>query len=141
MQLSFKFIILFLFGILFSNAQQIATNEITVIVSNLNNNKGKVFVALYNSESNFLKKQIKGNISDIEKNSCTVTFKDIPNGIYAISLFHDVNNNNKMDTNFLGIPKEDYGCSNNAKGFMGPPKWEDAKFQINNKSIIQQIKL
>lgn len=141
MQLPLKFIILFLFGILFSNAQQIATNEITVIVTNLNNNKGKVFVALYNSESNFLKKQIKGNISDIENNSCTVIFKDIPDGIYAISLFHDVNNNNKMDTNFLGIPKEDYGCSNNAKGFMGPPKWEDAKFHINNKSIIQLIKL
>jgi uncharacterized protein (DUF2141 family) len=46
-----------------------------------------------------------------------------------------------MDTNFLGIPKEDYGCSNNARGFMGPPKWKDAKFQINNKSIIQHIKL
>ena len=141
MQIIIKLIFLSLFGILVSNAQQSTPNEITVIVSNLNSNKGKVFVALYNSESNFLKKQIKGNISDIDNNSCTVTFKDIPNGIYAISLFHDVNSNNKMDTNFLGIPKEDYGCSNNAKGFMGPPKWKDAKFQINNKSIIQQIKL
>jgi uncharacterized protein (DUF2141 family) len=141
MQIIIKLIFLSLFGILISNAQQSTANEITVIVSDLKNNEGRVFVALYNSETNFLSKEIKGSISDIKNNSCTLTFKDIPNGMYAISLFHDVNNNNKMDTNFLGIPKEDYGCSNNAKGFMGPPKWKDAKFQINNKSIIQYIKI
>jgi len=141
MQIIIKLIFLSLFGILISNAQQSTANEITVIVSDLKNNEGRVFVALYNSETNFLNKEIKGNISDIKNNSCTLTFKDIPNGMYAISLFHDVNNNNKMDTNFLGIPKEDYGCSNNAKGFMGPPKWKEAKFQINNKSIIQYIKI
>ena len=51
------------------------------------------------------------------------------------------NGNNKMDSNFLGIPKEDYACSNNAKGFMGPPKWEDAKFEVKNETINQTIKL
>jgi uncharacterized protein (DUF2141 family) len=56
-------------------------------------------------------------------------------------MFHDENDNNKMDNNFLGIPIEDYGCSNNAKGFMGPPKWIDAKFEVSDKSIIQTITL
>ena len=54
---------------------------------------------------------------------------------------HDENENNKLDTNFLGIPKESFGCSNNAKGFMGPPKWEDAKFEISNKDVVQNIEL
>ncbi len=69
-----------------------------------------------------------------------VTFKNIPKGEYAVSFVHDENDNKKMDTNFFGIPKEDYGCSNNARGFMGPPKYEDAKFQlIENKTIDIKI--
>lgn len=136
-----KLLFISLFGILVSNAQNSKINEITVIVTNFSSNEGRVFVALYDSESNFLNKALKGTISNIENNSCTVIFKDIPDGIYAISLFHDLNSNGKMDTNFIGIPKEDYACSNNAKGFMGPPKWNDAKFQINNKSIVQNIKI
>ena len=136
-----KTICLSLFSIITLNAQESNKNDVTVIISNLKSNNGKVFVALHNSESTFLEKGIKSDIKKIENNSCTVTFKDLPNGIYAISMFHDENNNKKMDTNFMGIPKEDYGCSNNAKGFMGPPKWKDAKFEINNKSIVQEIKL
>lgn len=42
-----------------------------------------------------------------------------------------------MDTNFFGIPKEDYGCSNNARGFMGPPKYDDAKFQLSENKTIE----
>lgn len=45
-----------------------------------------------------------------------------------------------MDSNFLGIPKEDYGCSNNATGFMGPPKYNDAKFTLSeNKTVNIEI--
>ena len=141
MQSILKISFFFLFGLLVSNAQQTNGNEVTVTVSNLKSNKGKVFFALYNEESQFLKKEIRGEIRAIENNTCTIVFKDVKNGIYAISMFHDENDNGKMDTNFIGIPKEPYGCSNNAKGFMGPPKWADAKFQINNKSINQHIKL
>lgn len=134
-------ICLSLFSIAISTAQEPKGNDVTVIISSLDSNDGKVYVALYNSEASFLNKGFKGEVSKIENKGCSVVFKDVPNGIYAVSMFHDENNNNKMDSNFLGIPKEDYGCSNNAKGFMGPPKWEDAKFEVNNQSIIQQIKL
>lgn len=116
-------------------------NEVIVNISNLESNKGAVFIAIYNSEKSFLNKGFKSFKTKIKNNACRVVFKDIPNGTYAISLFHDENQNGKMDTNFIGIPKEDYGCSNNAKGFMGPPKWEDAKFKIHNESITQHIKL
>jgi uncharacterized protein (DUF2141 family) len=69
-----------------------------------------------------------------------VIFKDIPKGEYAVSFVHDENDNKKMDTNFIGIPKEDFGCSNNATGVMGPPKYEDAKFQLTkNKTINIKI--
>ena len=135
-----KFFILFLFSQLL-NAQILSGQDITVKVNNLDSNNGKVFIAIYDSENSFLGKQFKGTISNINENSCMVVFENIPQGIYAISLFHDENDNGKMDSNFLGIPKEDYGCSNNATGFMGPPKWEDAKFEVKDKSIIQSITL
>ncbi|MDO7173954.1 DUF2141 domain-containing protein [Mariniflexile sp. AS56] len=136
-----KIIFLSLFSVIALSAQESKQNDVTVVISNLDSNNGKVFVALYNSKSTFLAKGIKSGIKKIENNSCTITFKDVPNGTYAVSMFHDENDNRKFDTIIFGIPKEDYGCSNNAKGFMGPPKWEDAKFQINNESIIQQIRL
>ena len=123
------------------NAQDTKVQDVTVKVNNIDNNKGQIFIGLYNSEAAFLNERFKGVKSVIENNSCEVTFKNIPVGVYAISLFHDENENNKMDSNFLGIPKEDYGCSNNAKGFMGPPKWEDAKFEVKDNSITQIITL
>ena len=81
-------------------------------------------------------KSITGAKSSITNNQCVVTFENIPSGIYAVSIFHDENDNGKMDTNFMGIPKEDYGCSNDASGFMGPPKWSDAKFELKDNTSI-----
>ncbi len=120
---------------------QIKTQDITVNISNFDTNEGKVMVALYDSETTFLKTPQKGTIGVIENKMSTVTFKKIPDGIYAISVFHDENNNGKLETNFLGIPKEDTGTSNNAPARFGPPKWKDAKFEMKNKSITLDIKL
>ncbi|WP_347925207.1 DUF2141 domain-containing protein [Pontimicrobium sp. SW4] len=122
-------------------AQDNTNQSITVKITNIDGNSGKVFVALYDSEITFLEKKYKSTTSTIKNSSCEVVFENVPNGVYAISLFHDKNGNNKMDSNFLGIPKEDYGCSNNARGFMGPPKWENTKFEIKNNSVTQTIKL
>ena len=135
MNLLVKIIVIILISFLSFQAEAQGKFTITVKVEHANSNDGKMFVALYNTESGFLEKSYKGEISGIANKSCTVLFKDIPEGVYAVSLFHDENDNGKIDTNFFGIPKEDYGCSNGATGFMGPPKWEDAKFQLTkNKS-------
>jgi uncharacterized protein (DUF2141 family) len=114
---------------------------IIVKVVNFKSDNGKALVALYNSEATFLGKGYKSTKSVIDNKTCTVTFTNVPQGIYAISLFHDVNDNNKMDTNFIGIPKEDYACSNNAKGFMGEPKWKDAQFEVKNETLTLTIKI
>ena len=122
-------------------AQEVTTQDVIVNIINFENNKGKALIGLYNSEKTFLEADFMSSLSKIENNECSVTFINVPAGTYAVSLFHDENNNGKMDTNMFGIPKEDYGCSNNAKGFMGPPKWADAKFEVTNKTFNQTIKL
>lgn len=141
MKILISIVYISIFSMVGLSAQSPTKNDITVVITNFNSNDGKAFVALYNSEDSFLRKGIRNEVRDIENKSCTLVFKNLPNGIYAISMFHDENDNGKMDTNFMKIPKEDYGCSNNAKGVMGPPKWRDAKFEVKNTSVTQNIKI
>lgn len=125
-----------IFGAIFSSNGQENTFDLTVNISGLSSNKGNLMVGLYNKKEDFLKKRYKGDVVKIENKKSVVIFRNLPKGEYAVSFVHDENDNKKMDTNFLGIPKEDYGCSNNATGFMGPPKYKDAKFQLTaNKTI------
>lgn len=123
------------------NGQEKESYSISVEVVNADSNNGKMFFALHDNEGDFLKKEIMGAIEKLENNKSRAIFKNVPKGIYAISVFHDENDNGKLDTNSIGIPKEPFGCSNNAKGFMGPPKWKNAKFEVVNKDLTFTIKL
>lgn len=111
--------------------------NLTVSISGLKNDTGLVQVGLFNSDGTFLKSAYKGTSSEIKAKTATVTFANVPKGKYAISVYHDTNKNGKLDMNFMGIPKEAFACSNNAKGFMGPPKYEDAKFDLIKDSKIE----
>lgn len=126
--------LLLLLGSLFSSAQNVS---LTVSITGLKNSTGVVQVGLFNSEKKFLRASYKTISSEIKDKKATVTFVNIPKGNYAISIFHDENKNGKLEKNFMGIPTEDYACSNNAKGFMGPPKYEDAQFDLNKDSQIE----
>lgn len=115
----------------FAQAQNIS---LEVTMNGFKNAKGKVKVGLYDSEANFLKAPYKSAVADIQSGTASATFKDIPKGTYAVSVYHDENDNGKLDRNSFGMPTEGYGTSNDAKGFMGPPKFEDAKFTISNNA-------
>ena len=117
--------------------------NIIVTVTGLHNNNGKVILELYNSEDGYPKepnKAYRTTSQIIANNTCTIVLNNIPKGTYAIACYHDENDNGKLDTNFLGIPNEGVVASNNAKGFMGPPKFKDAKFDVdNNMSLTLKI--
>lgn len=134
-------IVFFLSGILTTIAQENETEkfDLTIEIKGIDNNKGKIYIAIYNSKETFLKKA-KGIVADIKDKKSFGIIEGLKEGTYAVSLFHDENGNKKMDTKIFGIPKEPYGFSNDATGFMGPPKFEDAKFTINtNKTITITI--
>ena len=129
-----KFFIATLFSIYnFGFAQN---SNLTVTVLGIKNNTGMLTVELYNAKGKFLKTPYKTVSSPIKSNAATITFIGIPNTEYTVMTYHDENNNGKLDKNFIGMPKEPVACSNNAKGFMGPPKYEDAKFTITADSKI-----
>jgi uncharacterized protein (DUF2141 family) len=126
-------------GIFSTNAQENETFDLTIEVNGIKNNQGKIFIAIYDSEETFLNKAT-GIIAEIKHKKSTGIFKGLKKGTYAVSLFQDENNNQKMDTKIFGIPKEPYGFSNGASGFMGPPKFKDAKFHLDsNKKITVNI--
>ena len=105
---------------------------------------GQVLVALFRGGDGFPSKPgnaYKTAITKISGSTASVEFAGLPAGEYAFSVLHDENGNNELDTNFLGIPKEGLGTSNNAKARMGPPKYKDAKFTVGDAPVSQRVKV
>ena len=137
MQTVLTYFTLLLTGILLQ-----AQNTINVEMSGFESNDGKAVVGLFNEEETFLRDANWKQVSDINNQTATATFKDVPDGIYAISVYHDENDNEKLDLIMGMMPKEDTGTSNNPKTTMGPPKWEDSNFEIKgNQELNFQIKI
>ncbi len=128
-----KNILIGMFCVLGSFVMAQKTN-IKVNVENVKNAEGKIMIALYNSEETYMKSLFKGDEPKAEVGTVVGEFKDVPYGTYAVAVFQDENENKKLDTNFMGIPKEAYGFSNNATGFMGPPSFKDAAFKVNSSA-------
>ena len=129
---------------LISQENEKKSGILIIQVNGLQSNKGKVMVALNNSEENYSADKnsaYKGVSTDIIDKKATTTFSELPYGFYAVKVFHDVNNNDELDLNFVGIPQEPYGFSNNARGTFGPASWDDARFEINSDSLIISITL
>jgi len=107
--------------------------ELTIEVSGITANRGKVYIAVYDRPETFpiSGHQRVGQVLASEDQHLTVHFKDLPPGQYAAAAFQDFNGNGRLDKNFLGIPKEPYGFSNSARGPTGPPKFAEAAMTLN----------
>lgn len=122
--------------------------RITVKVTGLKNSDGVVRVALFNSADSYDKSKksddnaggaFKKEKAAICDKTATCTFDAVPYGDYAIKMFHDEKNSGKFLTGMFGIPKVEYGFSNNAKGRMGPAPYDKAKFTLNKTELTQEI--
>ncbi|HZJ36008.1 MAG TPA: DUF2141 domain-containing protein [Gillisia sp.] len=133
MKNSILVLLVFLHGSLILYAQ----NTIEVEIINFASDKGVAQIGLFNTETSFLDKVYKGKEVKIKDQKAVAIFTDIPDGTYAISVFHDKNEDEKLNT-FLGIPTENYAASNNAPSKFGPPKWKDAKFEVRNGETVKQ---
>jgi UDP:flavonoid glycosyltransferase YjiC (YdhE family)/uncharacterized protein (DUF2141 family) len=114
------------------------TNEIRFITS-VDGNQGHVICALFR-ESGWLKSPVQSRKAAIRGREATCVFTGVEPGTYGVVSFHDENDSGNIDTNFLGIPTEDWCTSRNARAFMGPPSFGDAKFLYRSRSISLQCK-
>ena len=118
-----------------------AQGELDITVNNIRKVTGSIMVGLFNNEKDFPKKAAEGKIVAVTGNSVTITFKDLNPASYAISVIHDENNNGKLDTNLLGIPKEGFAFGNNAIGTFGPPSFKNAQVTIDGSPVKNVIVL
>jgi uncharacterized protein (DUF2141 family) len=120
-----------------------ARGSLTLVVPGLASNEGKVIIALFDSAESFGQDDafLRSAFVEPENQQAVWTFGDLPFGEYAFRLFHDENGNEKLDTNWVGIPKERYGFSNDARGKFGPPSYEAAKFLFDSDGMTIQVKL
>ena len=108
-----------------------AQNSLTVVVDGIEKSNGKVVVAVYDSD-NFQKQPLYYGMAKVEQDGeeVRVIIENVASGKYAVAVFHDENDNDKLDTGTFGIPKEKYGFSNNARGKMGPPAFQNCMINI-----------
>ena len=115
---------------------QAQNNTIEVNMSGFDSDDGKAMVGLFVEEETFLREPKQSLSASITDQKSSVTFTNIPDGVYAVSVYHDENNNGEIDLLMGILPKEDTGTSNNPNTVMGPPKWEDAKFEVKNGELV-----
>lgn len=106
-----------------------AAGALSVTVKGVANTNGHIIVSLCDKQT-FLKRCALSLSEEARNGTVTARFDDVPAGRYAISVLHDENDNKKMDRNLIGIPKEGYGFSRDAKVIAGPPSFEDAAFDV-----------
>ena len=121
-------------------AQTASLGVIELEITGMESDEGQVLIGLYNSEEEWLLKPFKGAFGKIANGVSTVVFRDIPEGVYAISVFHDKDNDGQLKK-FLGLPRERYGSSNDAPSKFGPPKWQDAKFRVIGGTLKHSIQI
>lgn len=120
-----------------------AQNSLNVEITDAAKTTGKIYIALYDTNTTFLGgSPVAGKIEPVTTATTNIVFDNLSDGEYAITLFHDENDNGKLDLGEFGIPAEMYGFSNNidpAK-LMRPPLFDECKFLISGDTQIS-IKL
>ncbi|MEM9824027.1 MAG: DUF2141 domain-containing protein [Bacteroidota bacterium] len=143
--LEFLFLCLLLIPFSVVNAQsevKVELPQLKVKVTNIKKAKGMVRMAAYSPDQKFLGEETSLSINEtVTRKGEVILVVNIPFGTYAFSLYHDEDGDGALDSNFLGIPKEPYGFSNNARGVFGPPKYKSASFEFNEAEQMIEIKV
>lgn len=132
-----KYLIL-IFVIIISQNAHSQTFGLTVTITNIKYVKGEIKLAIYTDKKSFLKKgeefrRISFKITQAQEK---YIITNLPKGDYAIALYQDENSDGECNTNFLGIPKEAYGFSNNYKPFLSSPSFGDCKFNMKDNKAL-----
>ena len=118
---------------------ELSSGEIKILVSNIEEKRGTIHYGVYNNSELFPEEsgKILGGYEEVSKvieNGLVID--ELEESNYAIAIFHDKNSTKKFDT-FFSIPKEKFGFSNNARVFLGPPKFEDASIFVGQNSVVE----
>ncbi|TLP70644.1 DUF2141 domain-containing protein [Maribacter sp. ACAM166] len=132
---------LLLFGVIISNTKT-DSYSLTIKANGLENSEGTVVFAIYNKDGSIpdqkFKKYYRKESASIVNNKSEITFNNLPQGLYAVTILHDENNNGKIDTKFmLPLPDEGVGFSNyDDFGLSNRPNFNKANFNLNKDTTV-----
>lgn len=127
-------------GMLAADTGGVGRGDLTVELTGLKSDAGSVVFAMWSGPENWLGDgAVREGSAPIENGVSHIRIESLPYGEYAISAFHDVNANQKLDTGFFRIPKEPIGTSNDAKVRFGPPRYDDARFVLDQPELTITI--
>jgi uncharacterized protein (DUF2141 family) len=119
-----------------------ADANLRIVATNVKTDQGKLYVWVYDKKDDWLSDRYRTQKSIAvagNRTNDTVTLELLlPAGEYALSIFQDVNDDGKLARNFIGLPKEPAGLSNNLRPRFGPPKYKDAKFEVTVGTVVEQ---
>ena len=113
-------------------------HSLSINISGIKEIKGNLYIAIFRPIDSFpvFGRQFKGLVKQVKGTSQIITFNELPPGIYSIAVYHDINKNNVLDKNLLGIPTEIYGFSNNARRTFSAPSFQEAMIILNKDMKI-----
>src|SRR5271165_811707 len=120
-----------------ASAQTAEKCTLTVKVTGIRNAEGNIRVTLRRDPQT----TVKGKIVQIDPRTLTATavFEGVTPGTYDVAVIHDENKNGQLDFNDMGMPLEGYGHSNNPAKQMGPPRFEESKFNLSDRAKSIEI--
>ena len=129
--LTFSFLLAPFFGM--------SQHTLTIVAEGISSSEGYIGVGVYNTENTFLKdgKTFEGAFEQSKEGNTTITIANLPEGTYAVSIFHDENGNEELDTNFIGVPKEDVAFSKGKMKTFGPPSFDECSFKLTSDFEIK----
>ena len=116
-----------------------ADDEVTVLISGIGEPIGNIVITAFDNDDNWLKQPVlEESIALTDDLEQPLAIKiSLPAGSYGFQVYHDLDGNGEMKTNFIGIPKEPTGVSHGAKGKFGPPKFKDAAVDVAPGTTIE----
>jgi uncharacterized protein (DUF2141 family) len=142
-----RYLLVFFLFICLSSAAGQEKGKIKIIMKGFRNSNGMVGLRVFNQSEGFpsdKRKALKEFYAPIVNGEAVFETPELNYGSYGIGCIHDENNNQTLDSNFFGIPKEGFGTFNNPRTLFGPPSFKDAKFELKEGMrviIIQMVYL
>jgi uncharacterized protein (DUF2141 family) len=120
-----------------------AQRDVRVVVATPRNQRGHIICSLFASEEAYLKLRPAQKVvvaPTLPETTCV--FHNVDSGTYMMSAIHDENDNQKLDKNLFGMPKEGYGVSNNHTYSMKAPVFSESTFTVSGTSeMVLKIEL
>jgi len=136
---------IFFAGITMTLAAPVQAAELLVRVSGISGDLGKIGCALFSNENGFpMDNAVAAARTDWQaatNGEMVCRFAEVASGTYAVSVGHDTNGNEQIDTNFFGMPTEQWGVSNNVRPALRAPNFDEAKFTVSDDAKTLTIEI